>query len=148
MMKVAPKLPKLKTKTPRQLAWEAIEAIEADPKHWKQDTYRCRTGHCFAGFVVAAAGGMWMPKNGYNDDGLQVVMPNGERASVDDMAEKLLGGWPGRITSICNLFDADNSLPMLIEGVTENFGRRPRKRAAKKAPTTKKSPKPKKAKAY
>lgn len=31
---------------------EALAAIEENPQHWKQETWRCETGMCLAGWVV------------------------------------------------------------------------------------------------
>lgn len=34
--------------------------IEANPQHWNQGTWRCKTGMCFAGWAASLAGGEWV----------------------------------------------------------------------------------------
>lgn len=36
-----------------------IARIEENPEEWAQEAWRCRTGMCYAGHVVFAAGGTW-----------------------------------------------------------------------------------------
>jgi hypothetical protein len=43
---------------------ETLAHIEANPEEWRQATYRCPSGMCFAGHAVTLAGGRWPAEPG------------------------------------------------------------------------------------
>jgi hypothetical protein len=110
---------------PIELAWNAIDMLEEDKEHWNQENFRCRTGHCYAGFVIAAAGGNWVSKNSHNVD---VRLPNGKEGHVAEVASDLLGLPDWSFTATPHPFDQDNSLATLKRLVKEQVGPRPRRR--------------------
>lgn len=48
------------TKPNVELLKRTLAHIEAHPKTWEQDRYRCGTGMCFAGWAATLAGGRWV----------------------------------------------------------------------------------------
>jgi hypothetical protein len=43
-----------------ELLEETYRFIEANPQHWNQRSWRCKTGMCFAGWAAELAGGEWL----------------------------------------------------------------------------------------
>lgn len=49
---------------------QTLAHIESHPQEWVQDSYRCQTGMCFAGWAVTLDGGQWYspdPTSTYGD---------------------------------------------------------------------------------
>jgi hypothetical protein len=73
------------------LARAALAAVRARPDQWDQETWRCGTGMCFAGFVAVEAGARWVTADLDDPDAGLVVGPDGKRSHVADFAAEALG---------------------------------------------------------
>lgn len=112
----------MKTISPNALLLRRTLAhIEAHPGTWQQDTYRCETGMCFAGWACELAGGRWaFPADGarpqyllavQGDDPREVRFISGHRViRAADRARRILGLSHGQSL---RLFDEDNNLTSL-----------------------------------
>jgi hypothetical protein len=99
-----------------ELARRALKEIEARPKEWNQDAWRCRTGMCFAGFVAHAAGARWASRDW---DELDVITSQGSREYVSEFAAQQLGFDGSESAGARQLFSAYNDLDDLKELVDE-----------------------------
>jgi hypothetical protein len=102
-----------------ELARRALKEIKARPEEWEQDTWRCRTGMCFAGFVAFAAGATWASTD---TDDITVRTPDGRRKFVSSFAAEQLGIDNEGIASR-DLFSAYNTFEELERLVNEYSGR-------------------------
>lgn len=118
----------------RDLLVSVYHHIKRSPEHWIQQTWRCNTGMCMAGWVVAAglpeisaneraeAGASWSPQGYVVCDLLprEWVLPwdKDDEVAVSTIAEVIIGVRPQArlwhdkeecITYAC-LWDGDNSL--------------------------------------
>jgi len=62
--------------------------IEANPKEWNQETWRCKTGCCFAGTAAMLAGWKWHEKNDLYSPN---VIRNGRVLTARRAARRALG---------------------------------------------------------
>jgi hypothetical protein len=109
-----------------QAGLAAVEAA-AERGEWEQNTWRCETGMCFAGWVVTLNGGRWLHPAG--NFGAFKVAPEDIDATdhvlTDDIGQRWV--WPadracrllGLDTWDTDLFSPDNTLDDLRRIVAE-----------------------------
>lgn len=106
----------VKTHPNIELLDETLAHIEAHPETWKQGSWRCETGMCFAGWVCELTGGEWVDTPDNEWGGHLVAEPEDDATYVDTVgkvvhastrANRLLG----LSTSETNeLFNASNDI--------------------------------------
>ena len=116
----------------KALAYDTLDHIKAHPETWNQGEWRCRTGMCYAGWLVTLAGGTWLyPKpaaHEYRNFHLELLPDEDapytygkESVHVMIRASALLGPSVNPST----LFSGANSIEMIEEQLNEAFGGRP-----------------------
>lgn len=106
---------------------QTLAHIETHPEEWNQQVYRCRTGMCFAGWAVELDGGQWAAEPDHVDRHVsdEDLLPRPDDPAnhivdglvdVRDRAERILGLHGDQAF---DLFDANNTLPMLRQIVSE-----------------------------
>jgi len=109
-----------------ELAYRALDHIDAHPESWDQRTWGCGTVACFAGWAVILSGGV-LDADGYDSN---VVAGPEELVgmTVEAAANRLLQAnvWAERSDGEVDwLFSADNTREDLGSLVAEIFGPRP-----------------------
>lgn len=72
-----------------QLASNALKRIKETPWEWEQETWRCASGMCFAGFVAMEARAKWASTSDHDDT--NVITPDGDFMDVQEFAAQELG---------------------------------------------------------
>ena len=68
---------------------QVLAHIEANPETWRQDSWRCETGFCFAGWTAELTGAKWARPEKQLDP--NVLRGDGESEHVADYAQRVLG---------------------------------------------------------
>lgn len=69
-----------------------LRHIKANPHEWEQQTWRCKTGMCFAGHAAILNGGRWLRATSVESESATVVHPEtGDLLHVQDFAMEVLG---------------------------------------------------------
>ena len=85
----------------------AMKALEMNRKEWRQDTWRCGTSCCYAGFIALSQGAVWRNENECDDC---IITPDGAVMHVADYATEV-----AELDDMerYKLFEADNSFRQL-----------------------------------
>ena len=123
----------------KKLAYDTLDYIKAHPEDWNQETWRCSTGMCYAGWLATLAGGTWLYPDPDNDEdygeGSLVPLagedPDPVTAAVyDDSPNVHVSSRAGLLlglsrTDALRLFDGDNKLEDIEALLSLFFGVRP-----------------------
>jgi hypothetical protein len=92
-----------------ELLLRTLEQIERHPELWNQRDWCCGTSHCFGGWAVTLAGGVWIDGLYLKPEDYQYIpdWPAPDGALPDIRAMEVLGI---SLDQAIDLFDQDNTL--------------------------------------